>query len=207
MSDAAATFDGYEKRPDAALRVILRHYGVRKKKGKVLQKKTFVFMAIAGVVVLLDQLTKGWIIATLRLHEGFPVIDGFFNIVHVRNPGAAFGFLAGASPAFRSVFFIAVTLVAILLILHYLRHALLPTAVEKLPLVFPLSLILAGAVGNLIDRIRFGEVVDFLDVYVGAHHWPAFNVADASISTGAALLVIALFVARKEREAGTGSAD
>jgi signal peptidase II len=97
--------------------------------------------------------------------------------------------------------------VAILLILHYLRHALLPTAVEKLPLVFPLSLILAGAVGNLIDRIRFGEVVDFLDVYVGAHHWPAFNVADASISTGAALLVIALFVARKEREAGTGSAD
>ena len=159
------------------------------------------------MVILLDQLTKGWIIATLRLHEGFSVIDGFFNIIHVRNPGAAFGFLAGASPAFRSVFFIAVTLAAILLILHYLWHTLRQTAVEKLSLVFSLSLILAGAVGNLIDRVRFGEVVDFLDVYVGAYHWPAFNVADASISTGAAVLVISLFVGRKEKTDGKGSEE
>ena len=71
--------------------------------------------------------------------------------------------------------------------------------------VFSLSLILGGAVGNLIDRIRFGEGVDFLDVYVGSYHWPAFNVADASISTGAALLVIALFAGRKEKTDGTGS--
>lgn len=173
-----------------------------------MQKKTFVFLAIAGVVILMDQWTKGWIIATLRLHEGFSVIDGFLNIVHVRNPGAAFGFLAGASPAFRSVFFIAVTLAAILLIFHYLWHTLRQTGSEKLSLVFPLSLILAGAVGNLIDRVRFGEVVDFLDVYIGAFpqwpHWPAFNVADASISTGAALLVIALFVGRKEKTDRTG---
>jgi len=172
-----------------------------------LQKKTFLFLAIAGMVVLLDQLTKGWIIATLRLHEGFSVIDGFFNIIHVRNPGAAFGFLAGASPAFRSVFFIAVTLAAILLILHYLWRTIRQTGMEKLSLVFSLSLILAGAVGNLIDRVRFGEVVDFLDIYVGATHWPAFNVADASISTGAAVLVIALFVRRKERTEGTGSEE
>lgn len=168
-----------------------------------MQKKTFLFLAIAGMVILLDQLTKSWIIATLRLHEGFAVVDGFFNIIHVRNLGAAFGFLAGASPAFRSVFFLAVTLTAILLILRYLRQ----TGIEKLSLVFSLSLILAGAVGNLIDRIRFGEVVDFLDVYIGAHHWPAFNVADASISTGAAVLVIALFVKRKERRGGTGSEE
>jgi signal peptidase II len=170
----------------------------------VLQKKTIFFLAVAATVVLLDQLTKGWIIAMVRLHEGFPVIDGFFNIVHVRNPGAAFGFLAGASPAFRSVFFIAITLAAILLILHYLWRTLRQTSVERLSLVFSLSLILAGAVGNLIDRIRFGEVVDFLDVYVGTYHWPAFNVADASISTGAAVLVIALFVRREERTCGTG---
>lgn len=165
-----------------------------------MQKKTILFLAIAGTVILLDQLTKSWIIATLRLHEGFSVVDGFFNIIHVRNPGAAFGFLAGASPAFRSVFFLAVTLAAILLILHYLRH----TGIEKLSIVFSLALILAGAVGNLIDRIRFGEVVDFLDLYVGATHWPAFNVADASISTGAALLVISLFAKRKERTGGKG---
>lgn len=171
----------------------------------VLQKKIFLFLAIAGVVILLDQLTKGWIIATLRIHEGFPVVDGFFNIVHVRNPGAAFGFMAGASPAFRSVFFIAITLVAILLILHYLWRTFRQTAEEKMSLVFSLSLILAGAVGNLIDRIRFGEVVDFLDLYVGTTHWPAFNVADASISIGATVLVIALFSRRDERADGTVS--
>jgi signal peptidase II len=160
-----------------------------------LGKKYILFLAITGLVVLLDQLTKGWIIATMRLHDAYPVIDGFFNIIYVRNPGAAFGFLAGASPLFRSVFFLSVTLAAILLILHYLRQ----TRIEEIFLVLALALILAGAVGNLIDRIRFGEVIDFLDVYVGAHHWPAFNVADASITTGASVLVMFLLGKRKEK--------
>jgi signal peptidase II len=160
-----------------------------------LVKKNILFLAVAGLVVLLDQLTKGWIIATMRLHDTYPVIDGFFNIIYVRNPGAAFGFLAGASPLFRSVFFLAVTLAAILLILHYLRQ----TRIEEISLVLSLALILAGAVGNLIDRIRFGEVVDFLDVYIGAHHWPAFNVADAAITTGASVLMILLLGRRKEK--------
>ena len=150
---------------------------------------------MAALVLLLDQLTKAWIISTLRIHESFAVIGGFFNITHVRNPGAAFGFLAGASPAFRYVFFLAVTVAAIALILRYLRT----TRIEDLSLVFSLALVLAGAVGNLIDRVRFGEVVDFLDVYVGAHHWPAFNVADASITTGAAILMAILLRRRKER--------
>ena len=158
-------------------------------------KKNILFLAITAIVVLLDQLTKGWIIATMRLHDAYPVIDGFFNIIYVRNPGAAFGFLAGASPLFRSVFFMTVTLAAILLILHYLRQ----TRIEEIFLVLALALILAGAVGNLIDRIRFGEVIDFLDVYVGAHHWPAFNVADASITTGASVLVVFLLGKRKEK--------
>jgi signal peptidase II len=160
-----------------------------------LGKKNILFLVITGIVVLLDQLTKGWIIATMRLHDAYSVIDGFFNIIYVRNPGAAFGFLAGASPLFRSVFFLAVTLAAILLILHYLRQ----TRIEEIFLVSALALILAGAVGNLIDRIRFGEVIDFFDVYVGAHHWPAFNVADASITTGASLLMIFLLGKRKEK--------
>ncbi|MBA4421710.1 MAG: signal peptidase II [Syntrophus sp. (in: bacteria)] len=160
-----------------------------------MEKKNILFLAIAGIVILLDQLTKGWVIATMRLHDAYPVIDGFFNVVYVRNPGAAFGFLAGASPVFRSVFFLAVTLVAILLILHYLRQ----TRIEEHSLLLSLALILAGAVGNLIDRIRFGEVVDFLDVYVGAYHWPAFNVADAAITIGASLLVILLLGKREEK--------
>lgn len=166
-----------------------------------MQKKHIIILAITLPVILLDQLTKAWIIATLPLHEVHVVIDGFFNIIHVRNPGAAFGFLAGAAPMFRSIFFVAVTLAAILLILHYLRTVL----GGEFPLIGSLALILAGAVGNLIDRIRFGEVVDFLDVYIGTYHWPAFNVADAAISTGAFLLAILLLTRRKERQDGKGS--
>jgi signal peptidase II len=158
-------------------------------------RKNILFLAIAGLVVLLDQLSKVWIVASLRLHEGFPLIDGFFNIVHVRNPGAAFGFLAAAPPLFRSVFFIAVTVASILLILRYLRVS----RIEEPSLVWALALILSGAVGNLIDRVRFGEVVDFLDVYVGAYHWPAFNVADSAITVGAVMLMMVLLSRRKER--------
>jgi signal peptidase II len=167
---------------------------------RLLQKKNVLLLAITVPVIILDQLTKAWILAMLRLHEGFPVIDGFFNIVHVRNPGAAFGFLAGAAPAFRSVFFLSVTLAAIILILHFSRSI----RNDEPSLVVSLALILAGAGGNLIDRVRFGEVVDFLDVYAGAYHWPAFNVADAAITTGASLLVLILLARRKERAAGEG---
>jgi signal peptidase II len=162
---------------------------------RTLQKRNILFLAITILVVLLDQATKAWILTTLKLHEGFPLIDGFFNIVHVRNPGAAFGFLAGAPPLFRSIFFVAVTVAAIALILHYLRV----NRIEEPYLVSALALILAGAVGNLIDRIRFGEVVDFLDVYIGSQHWPAFNVADSAITVGAGVLMAALFRRRKER--------
>jgi signal peptidase II len=164
----------------------------------ILRKKNILFLAVAALVVLLDQLSKAWILATLRLHEGFSLIDGFFNIVHVRNPGAAFGFLAGAPPLFREIFFIAVTLAAVLLILHYLRTS----RIEETSPVLALALILAGAVGNLIDRVRFGEVVDFLDVYIGSYHWPAFNVADSAITVGAAILIAVLLRRRKERTEG-----
>ena len=169
--------------------------GVHKSMRRILRKKKILFLAITVLVILLDQATKAWILATLRLHEGFPLIDGFFSIVHVRNPGAAFGFLAAAPPLFRSLFFLAVTVAAIALILHYLRAS----RIEEPSLVSALALILAGAVGNLIDRIRFGEVVDFLDVYIGSYHWPAFNVADSAITVGAGVLMAALLRRRKER--------
>jgi len=171
-------------------------------KGRGVRKKYVLMLATAGVIILLDQLTKAWITMTLRVHEGFSVVDGFFNIVHVRNPGAAFGFLAGASPAFRSFFFIAVTAAAILIILQYLRKA----RIEDLSLIVALALIVAGAVGNLIDRVRFGEVVDFLDVYIGTYHWPAFNVADSAITCGAILLAMIL-LRRKDGPERRGSGD
>ena len=163
-----------------------------------LHKRNIIFMAIAIAVVLLDQATKAWITSTMRLHDSFAVIGGFFNITYIRNPGAAFGFLAGASPLFRYTFFLAVTMAAILLILHYVRASRMDEPAQ----ISALALILAGAVGNLIDRIRFGEVVDFLDVYIGSHHWPAFNVADSAISVGAAILVVILLRKRNERTEG-----
>lgn len=137
--------------------------------------------------------------ARFSLHESLSVIPGFFDLTYVRNPGAAFGFLAQASPAFRSFFFSAVAVIAVFLILYFIiRHkegTLLQTTA--------LSLISGGALGNLLDRVRFGEVVDFLDFYVGSYHWPAFNVADSAISVGACLLLYEIFRKReKQPEAG-----
>ncbi len=137
--------------------------------------------------------------ARFSLHESLSVIPGFFDLTYVRNPGAAFGFLAQASPAFRSFFFSAVAVVAVFLILYFIiRHkegTLLQTTA--------LSLISGGALGNLLDRVRFGEVVDFLDFYVGSYHWPAFNVADSAISVGACLLLYEIF-RKKEKQPEAG---
>jgi signal peptidase II len=110
------------------------------------------------------------------------------------NPGAAFGFLAGASATFRYIFFTGITIVALALILSYL----IKSKPRSLLIVSSLILIFAGAVGNLIDRIRFGAVVDFLDIYVGTWHWPAFNVADSAISVGAILMIWEMFINRKK---------
>lgn len=148
-------------------------------------KKYGLFAITALVLIVLDQLTKYWIDSSMVLHDSIPMLNGFFSITYVRNPGAAFGFLAGASPAFRYAFFIAVNIVAITLILSYIRKA----TMAEFRLILALSFIMAGAVGNLIDRVRFGEVVDFLDFYIGSFHWPAFNVADSSIFLGAFFLI------------------
>jgi signal peptidase II len=134
----------------------------------------------------------------MSLHDSISVVKGLFSITYVRNPGAAFGFLAEASPMFRYIFFLTVTIAAIGLIFYYIQKS----ATNNRLLVFSLSLILAGAVGNLIDRLRFEEVIDFLDVYVGSYHWPAFNIADSAIFMGAVFLIIEMI--RKRDEASSG---
>ncbi len=154
-----------------------------------MKTKYIIFFVTLAAVVLLDQFLKAYIGATMNLHESIPVIDGYFNITYVKNPGAAFGFLANSAPEFRSLFLITVTVIAIVLILYFISKN---TAKEVL-LTFSLSLILGGAVGNLIDRIRFGEVTDYLDFYISSYHWPAFNVADSAISLGALVLVVEIF--------------
>jgi signal peptidase II len=141
-------------------------------------------MAVAGMVVLLDQVSKWLIMKHFSLHESLLVISNFFAITYVRNKGAAFGILSDAR--LRLPLLVAVTLLAVGFLLYYYRQQPFRRRLAR----FALSLMLGGAVGNLIDRLRFGEVVDFLDVYWHRYHWPAFNVADSAITVGVILLLV-----------------
>ncbi|HYA13518.1 MAG TPA: signal peptidase II [Syntrophales bacterium] len=166
-----------------------------------MKKKYIILFMTVAAVVLLDFITKAYISSSMSLHESFDVINGFLNITYVRNPGAAFSFLADAPAIFRSIFFISVTVTAIILVLYYIAKS----KIEEPFMIFSLSLILSGAVGNLIDRIRFGEVVDFIDVYISSYHWPAFNVADSAITVGAVIMVLEL-IRGKKKQGGSASA-
>ncbi len=152
------------------------------------------FLISSGVIVFLDQLSKNIIQRTMRIHESIQVINDFFSLTYIRNRGAAFGLLADKADGFRFIFFLITSVIA-LFILWYLF--LKPFKTDKSAQV-SISLIAGGAIGNLIDRIRFGEVVDFLDFYVGNYHWPAFNVADSAITIGIALFFLCNLFVRKE---------
>lgn len=136
----------------------------------------------SALVILLDQLTKHWIVQAFSFGEGSP-ITSYFNLVLAHNSGAAFSFLAAAG-GWQRLFFITVAALASAVILHLLRKHGRQTLFG-----LALSLVLGGALGNLIDRIHWGYVVDFLDFYYGNYHWPAFNVADMAITGGVILLV------------------
>lgn len=144
------------------------------------------FYLVALGVLLLDQATKQVIIRTIRLGQSIPVVPGFFDLAFVVNPGAAFGFLATLSERVRNPFFIAISVAAaVLILLYHWRYV----RTDRLISV-ALSLVLGGAVGNLVDRLRYGLVVDFLDVHIYQYHWPAFNVADSAISVGVGLMLL-----------------
>lgn len=153
------------------------------------------FLAIVAMVVGFDQLAKLWIVNSFSLYESRVCIPGFFNITYLTNKGAAFGFLAGQSGAWRHYLFLVLGTVALVVIgvaWSRMRHAH-PLYAISLPMIA------GGALGNLIDRIRLGSVVDFLDVHVQGHHWPAFNVADSAISMGVVAFFIANILEEKER--------
>ncbi|MGD2125839.1 MAG: signal peptidase II [Desulfobacteraceae bacterium] len=140
----------------------------------------------ALTVVVLDQISKLLVVYTLDIHQSVPVVHGFFNLVHVRNRGMAFGLLNRQGIDFTFYFLIVATIGAIALMLFWFSR-LKP---EERRIVFGLSLIIGGAVANLIDRIRLREVVDFLDFYIGSYHWPAFNLADSAITVGTLWLAV-----------------
>lgn len=125
---------------------------------------------------------------SLRLYESIPIIDGFFNLTHIRNTGAAFGFLAGEQGGIGAYLLTAFSIVAIGFIVVLLRRL----AENETALVISLTFILAGALGNLTDRLLYGEVIDFLDVHWRGYHWPAFNVADSFICIGVGMSLFKL---------------
>jgi signal peptidase II len=148
---------------------------------------------LAGVIIVLDQITKIWVQGSISMYESIPIVPGFFDLVHVLNKGAAFGFLNRADIHWQTYFFIAVSALAVVLIFHLVR-----TVDREDSFLFTgLGCILGGALGNMIDRIRIGQVIDFLDFHAAGHHWPAFNVADMAISIGALLLLISFYQRKK----------
>ena len=149
----------------------------------------FAAIAIAGIII--DQITKIAIDRSMQLFDSIPIIENFFHITYVRNRGAAFSFLSNVS--WRLPFFITVSIIAAVVILVAFRKL---RDDQKLAHI-SLAMIFSGAVGNLIDRIRLGEVIDFLDVHWYRHHWPAFNVADSLICVGVFLLAIDMILEEK----------
>ena len=145
--------------------------------------------AISGAILLCDQVTKFYILQTMRLEESIPIVPNLFSLTSIRNPGAAFGLFAQQSPLFRAVLFATVSVV----VLIFLTLLFLQTPKEDVWNLTAIALLFGGAAGNTIDRLRFGEVVDFLDIYWQDYHWPAFNVADSAITIGITLMMIQTF--------------
>ena len=146
------------------------------------------YLALAIVIVVLDAFTKWLVVSRIDLHEAVPLVPDLFQLVHVRNTGAAFGIGANADSALVPI---VLNLGAIAVFFIVVAYAFRTAVTDRL-LQIGLHLILGGAIGNLVDRFRFRYVVDFLDFYVNIggreHHWPAFNVADSAICVGIALL-------------------
>ena len=149
------------------------------------------FAVIASVGILIDQITKIAVDRSMQLFDSIPIVEHFFHLTYVRNRGAAFSFLSNAS--WRLPFFITVSIIAAIVILVAFQKM---RDDQKLAHT-SLALIFSGAVGNLIDRIRLGEVIDFLDAHWYRHHWPAFNVADSLICVGVFLLAIDMLLEEK----------
>lgn len=160
-------------------------------------KRLWWLLVVIVFLVIIDQITKGMVDQSFYLHESIPVIDGFFNLTYVRNTGAAWGFGATAGPWIRLVLFKVIPVFAV----FFLFYLLIKSLKESLHMSVAYALIIAGAIGNLIDRFVLGFVVDFFDFYVGGSHFPAFNIADSCITVAAFIIGYdALVLERKKRK-------
>jgi signal peptidase II len=155
------------------------------------------YLLASLAVLFLDQWTKGLITRTFDVHQSSTVVANFFDVTYVRNSGAAFGLFASVDSSLKAVILNTVAVLVFLVVSGYA----LRTSHKSVRLQTGFALILGGAVGNLLDRVRFGYVVDFLDFSIAGHHWPAFNVADSAICIGVGLLFLDMLRSEEERPA------
>lgn len=164
-------------------------------------KKWWLLATVTAAAVALDQWTKWLVLQSIPLQGRVPVVTSLFDLVHVRNRGGAFGLFASLHAGWRGPIFLLLSIAAIALVVGMIRKA----PAGRWGLITALSLVLGGAIGNLIDRIRLGEVIDFLDFYRGRYHWPAFNVADIAIVVGVGILLVDLVRHPDGEDAGQAS--
>ncbi|MBI3079096.1 MAG: signal peptidase II [Deltaproteobacteria bacterium] len=162
-----------------------------------MRARAALLLPVALGVLLLDQLSKLLIQTQIPLHTRIPVIPGLLDLTHIRNPGAAFGLFASFPEGWRTPALIAISLAALVVIVLFVRSL----APDRRLLLIALGLIMGGAAGNLLDRLRFGAVVDFIDAYWRTYHWPAFNVADSAVTGGVIAILLDLWVGRKAEPA------
>ena len=143
-------------------------------------------LCAAAAVAALDQFSKYWVVSSFQAGESRPVIAGFFNLVLVYNKGAAFGMFSGMEDGLRQLLLALTTIAALALVGYFFMQEYFADLPSRLALGF----IVGGAAGNIIDRVRLGQVIDFLDVFYRQHHWPAFNLADSAICIGVAVLIL-----------------
>ncbi|MCF6290201.1 MAG: signal peptidase II [Desulfobacterales bacterium] len=162
-----------------------------------LSRTDYAVFALAVLVVVADQLTKLWVHAVFQPFEVKIVIPGFFNLVLVSNTGAAFGLLSGEQTMARQLFFVVVAVIALGVMIFSYRHFKASGRI----FAYAVGLIAGGAMGNLIDRLRFGAVTDFLDFHIKDYHWPAFNLADSAITIGVGLFLVGFWLDGKQQPA------
>ena len=155
----------------------------------MVRNKYLSLLIVSGVLIVIDQYTKLMVSLHIPLNYSVEVIEGIFNLTHIRNSGVAFGLFASQQSEYKALMFITISTIAITAILVIFHQ----TPKEKKMVQIGLILIFSGAIGNLIDRSLHGEVIDFVDLFINGHHFPAFNIADSRITMGVALMVIDLF--------------
>jgi signal peptidase II len=158
-------------------------------------KKNLYYLLFIVFLFIIDQVSKAVISEKIALMSAKSIIPGFLNLTHVRNTGAVFGFFSQSGSRFLFIILTLASLTALGFVVYYF----IKTAPSQRLMKFSLSLILAGALGNLLDRVLRGYVVDFLDFYIKKWHWPAFNVADSCITIGAVLIICVFFLRRKSK--------